>query len=296
MLSPWLLALVFTAAPVPKKGTRQAQVILQAKVTPNRPVAENLRAAATIYSSATLEEAKVFAVVDTLAELFEKGMLPLGERTGQALERWTVDEPLSADERQRLYSHVLGAGDATQSTNLDFDPLFSAYLASVSAHARKSDVRRLRYAGRKLALNLSNRTYGGATTVATRLAKHVDLALAILEDEALQKHYGASSSAGLVEAVAQKHLGTRLDAAAALTQARLGAQVLAGLSQVEPARDGADAEELAPPERRAPKAVRRLERLRGKAKPRPVSKHYAAVVSLCLTKDGHLIACESRDD
>ena len=59
-------------------------------------VRENLLATGAIYSAYLLEEARVFQVVDRIAELFVQGLLPLGRgaRSGRAttlLAQWQSD-------------------------------------------------------------------------------------------------------------------------------------------------------------------------------------------------------------
>ena len=98
-------------------------------------VRENLLATGAIYSAYLLEEARVFQVVDRIAELFVQGLLPLGRgRAADALRRyWLNGNRISERERRELYARVLGSpgGTAGVRPNREF-PRCGCALSTVS--------------------------------------------------------------------------------------------------------------------------------------------------------------------
>ena len=105
-------------------------------------VRENLLATGAMYSAYLLEEARVFQVVDRIAELFGQGLLPLGRgRAADALRRyWLNGDRISERERRELYARVLGSpsGAAGVRPNREFPALWLRFVDSVLAYARKN--------------------------------------------------------------------------------------------------------------------------------------------------------------
>ena len=67
---------------------------------PDIIVADNIRAAQTLYTSAMLEEVELFSVVDRLVEQFSNGQLPLGRgNAGKRLYQYWKHASLRLNER-----------------------------------------------------------------------------------------------------------------------------------------------------------------------------------------------------
>ena len=105
-------------------------------------VRENVLATGAIYSAYLLEEARVFQVLDRIAELFGQGLLPLGPgRAANALRRyWRSGNRISERERRELYARVIGSpgGVAGVRPNGEFPALWLRFVDSVSAYARQN--------------------------------------------------------------------------------------------------------------------------------------------------------------
>ena len=108
-------------------------------------VADNIRAMEPIYFAAMLEEIRAFQVVDRLVELFQKGLLPIGQ--GRAANRlfkyWKAAQfRISETERSNLYARVLGfpGGDDNGSANREFKDLWLRFVSEVSSFARQHSV------------------------------------------------------------------------------------------------------------------------------------------------------------
>jgi ATPase family associated with various cellular activities (AAA) len=187
-------------------------------------VRENLVAMGAIYSAYLLEEARVFQVVDRIAELFGQGLLPLGQgRTANALRRyWRSGNRTSELERRELYARVLGSpgGAAGVRPNHEFPALWLRFVDSVLAYARKNKASGLvqppstnnagvRRAARDLAANASAHGGGVARTAARRLVAQARQLFEILNDRELQKAFGARDAWQVIERVSRDLGGAR---------------------------------------------------------------------------------------
>ena len=314
MRAPLLLAcLAFAATSVspvraaPNMGTKVV-------ATPAKAKASNLKAAATLYRVATLEEMKLVAVTDRIVQLSMSGKLPIGGSTDEAIYEYVEgsSSKLDTSTRRRIYGHVLGRGKkaAGLEPNKSFAGLLTRFAGSVAAYERqvklaggnaaKVSGKQVREAARDLALNLSNHAYGAPSGAAPLLQKKADLALEILSAPAVQKKYGADTPDEVIERVA-KELGTTVDAAKLRKQADAGALVidwLAGVSNVNPTWGGSDAEDLDVADSRVPRAVRDLPRLpRAKHAPTAKPSEVTKVVAACFDEKLKLVPCkvESKD-
>ena len=175
-------------------------------------VRENVLATGAIYSAYLLEEARVFQVVDRIAELFAQGLLPLGRgRAAEALRSyWRGGDRIPERERRELYARVLG----------DFPALWLRFVDSVLAYARKSQASGLvrppsannagvRRAARDLAANASLHGTGGAGIAARRLVAQARQVFEILNDRQLQDAFGARDAWQVIERVSRDFGGAR---------------------------------------------------------------------------------------
>ena len=277
--------------------------------TPTKAHAENLKAAATIYRVATLEEMKLFAVTDRVVELSMSGKLPIGGAADEAIYEYLKgsSSKLDTSTRRRIYGHVLGRGKkaAGLEPNRSFAGLMTRFAGSVAAYERqvklaggnaaKVSTEQVHEAARDLALNLSNHAYGAPVVAAPLLQAKADLAIEILSAPAVLKKYGAKTPWEVVERVA-KELGKTVDASKLRKHADAGAQVigwLADVSNVDPAWGGSSAEDLDLADSRVPGAVRDLPRT-PKAKHAPTAKpsEVTKVVAACFDDEKKLVPCK----
>ena len=104
-------------------------------------VADNLQAVQAIYFAFQLEQMRVFQVVERVVELFEQGLLPIGQgAAADALRRYrAAGGGLTAQDRAQLYAHVLGAREGQAAgiePHREFKALWLRFIASVSMLAR----------------------------------------------------------------------------------------------------------------------------------------------------------------
>jgi len=203
-------------------------------------VRENVLATGAIYFAYLLEEARVFQVVDRIAELFGQGLLPLGRgRAGEALERyWRNGNRISESERRELYARVLGlpGGAPGVRPNRKFPALWLRFVDSVLAYARKNKASGLvqppsaknagvRRAARDLAANASAHGGGAAGAAARRLVSQAKQLFEILNDREVQEAFGARDAWQVIERVS-RDLGGARNVARYRKQAEAARQIL----------------------------------------------------------------------
>jgi hypothetical protein len=292
------------------KPSSQLVTIEKVTVTPAAIVEANVRAATTLYVAAMLEEMKLFAVADRVAEQFAKGMIPIGRSDAtDPIQKWYEQrgERLTAAERARIYGHVLGssaAGSGAQlaQPNQEFAPLWARFIDAVSEYERKTALdpsgkatalsrEQVRKAGRDLALNLSNRSYGAVLYVAARLARQIQDAVKVLSSEALLDHYGVAGVWELVDAVAKQELGGAPDVQRLRGQAETAARLLDWLARSNKALQGDGAALPALP---AGDAKKWSEVAASKWKSKPAAAGTTAKVAvLCLDAKKKLVPCKA---
>jgi hypothetical protein len=288
---------ISTPKPQPQAAVEIKELNIKVVVKSDKVVPDNLEAAATLYRAATLEEMKLFEVTDRIAERAQKGLLPVGKATKQRVAQY-VEETNELDEssRRRMYGHVLGGttNDEGSDLNEDFEPLL-ARLVRTAGSPQPPQAKALHRQARRLAMNLSNRTYGAPVASAASLARQIELARLILSDARIRKAYGADSPWQVVERVSEKELGVAVNTSEYRSRAEAGATIIAWLGKLSAplsTRGGADkvAEELA--RSKVPASARSLRRTpTPKHRPRAASKHYAKVSALCFDAKHNLVPC-----
>jgi hypothetical protein len=206
-------------------------------------VAENIRATGPIYTSAMLEELKVFQVTDKLVAAFQNGLLPVKKSVARRLYQYWREsaQRLTEQERKSLYRRVLGlpGGDPDVVPNQEFGGLWIRFLSSVSelARQRTTDLgpqatteQKTRAAGRDLAQNLSLYGYGAAFFAATELRNQIDQIVQLLSDREIQQVYGARDMWQVVDRVANLNLGGAANSTRYRTRASSGAAIIAWLA------------------------------------------------------------------
>lgn len=190
---------------------------------------DNLRVVGLTYSLALLEKAMVLPVADRLATMFMNGQMPFGhDAAGKALDAyyWDSEDRLNLAQRHSQYSRMLGmpGGEVSKEVapNKDFEQLFLRFIASLSEFTRQREVDRMfttrtsvlsttgeqvRKCAFELAKNASLYGWGAGFYVATRINKHLERAIAILNQPQVLKTYAASNHWQVVERVAQQDFG-----------------------------------------------------------------------------------------
>ena len=223
--------------------------------------ADNIRVSGLIYASAMLEETKIFQVVDQLADLFQQGLLPIGDSDhARYLHRYrqTRETRLSDAERRAFYARTLGmpsgdtAVDAAVTSNRDFEELFVRFLAAVSSfvHQGHPEIRpnasvppavsadQLRCAARDLAINLSLHGFGISFYVANELRQQIQDIAALLSSAEIRAAFGARDMWQVVDQVAGQYLAGARNTLRYRTLATAGAIVIAWLGEHTAALSG----------------------------------------------------------
>lgn len=212
---------------------------------------DNLDAMQALYFSSTLEDLKLFLVMDKIVELFHQGMLPLGKGSAgnQLYGYWKKsNDRLTEVERRNLYSRAFGfpGGDASTGTpNREFLDLWYRFVSGVSEYNRQSMVEQLlrdrsplvvnaeqvRKSGRDLAANLSLYGYGVAYFAATELQTQIKEILKVLGDDEMRSAYGARDVWQVVDQVATLELGGARNGVRQRTMATAGATIIRWLAR-----------------------------------------------------------------
>ena len=193
----------------------------------------DIRSVSVIYFAAQLERMRLFDTVDRIVEQFMNGQLPVGAGpAGQALDRyyWARVDRMTAADRRRLYTRILGEPGGDAQPNSEFGNLWMRFVGAVAEFSRQQTVERLMEAvgesGRDLATNASTHGYGYTYFAARRLTQDIASALAILKRPEIQKAYGASSAYQVIERVASLELGAASDVTRYRTRAETGKRIL----------------------------------------------------------------------
>jgi hypothetical protein len=213
-------------------------------------ISDNLHAMQAIYFTASLEEVRIFEVVEKLVELFQLGMLPVGKGTaGDYLYNYwkRSADRISEVERRNIYARSFGypGGDPSQGNpNRDFNDLWLRFISSVSSYVRQLKVddllrsnvpvsvsqEQVRKSGRDLAANLSLHGYGIAYFVATELQSSIREFITLLSDPEIKSAYGARDMWQVIEQVSTLELGGARNSVRYRTMATSGAVIIRWLA------------------------------------------------------------------
>jgi hypothetical protein len=212
-------------------------------------VPDNVRLMGPMICAAMFDELKAFEVVDKLVELFQQGMLTIGNGVaGKALYKYWKDAPnrMSDAERRNFYAMTMGVpgGDAGGSANSEFNDLWLRFVSSVSSFIRQNEVDRLlratlpspishqqvRKAARDLAVNLSLHGYGMAYYAALDLQAQIKFMIGLLGDKEVMANYGARDMWQVVDQVATLELGGAKTSSRYRTLATCGTIITAWLA------------------------------------------------------------------
>lgn len=212
-------------------------------------VPDNVRLMGPMICAAMFDELKAFEVVDKLVELFQQGMLTIGNGVaGKALYKYWKDAPnrMSDAERRNFYAMTMGVpgGDAGGTANSEFNDLWLRFVSSVSSFIRQNEVDRLlraslpspishqqvRKAARDLAVNLSLHGYGMAYYAALDLQAQIKFMIGLLGDKEVMANYGARDMWQVVDQVATLELGGAKTSSRYRTLATCGTIITAWLA------------------------------------------------------------------
>jgi hypothetical protein len=212
-------------------------------------VPDNIRLMGPMICAAMFDELKAFEVVDKLVELFQQGMLTIGNGTaGVMLYKYWKDAPnrMSEAERKNFYAMTMGVpgGETTANANREFNDLWLRFVSSVSAFVRQYEVDKLlranlpapinhqqvRKAARDLAVNLSLHGYGMAYHAALDLQGQIKFMVNLLGDPEIKANYGARDMWQVVDQVATLELGGAKTSSRYRTLATCGAIITAWLA------------------------------------------------------------------
>jgi len=191
--------------------------------------ADTIRVTGLSYALALQERTLVFKVTDRVTELFMNGLLPFGhDAAGKALDDyyWDAEDRLTESQRRSHYSRLLGmpGGEVSKevSPNKNFEQLFLRFISSVSEFTRQREVDRMfttrtpqlsmtgeqvRKNAFEVAKNASLYGWGGGFFIATRVNRHLQRSIDILNQPQVLKAYAASNHWQVIERVAQQDFG-----------------------------------------------------------------------------------------
>ncbi|MFV8750688.1 hypothetical protein ACNOYE_09060 [Nannocystaceae bacterium ST9] len=196
-------------------------------------VAENLLVLAELYAAAQLEQAKVIAVLDTIAGQFMAASVTIQPgQASEALYHWLKDSSNRISEVERRSHYLLafgfaGGGVTGVAANDEFAELWMTFVTAV---AQRAEPVVIAAKGRALARNLSQHGYGRVRMVAIEVRQIVQTVMTTLDLAEIQAAYAASDRWTLIARVIQLWLGGSVDLARARTLATTGSSVIRWLA------------------------------------------------------------------
>jgi hypothetical protein len=213
-------------------------------------VPDNVQLMGPMICSAMFDELKVFEVVEKLVELFQQGMLTIGNGpAGKLMYKYWKDAPnrMSDSERRNFYAMTMGipGGQQTGMINREFNDLWLRFVSSVASFVRQNEVDKLlraslpspishqqiRKAARDLAVNLSLHGYGMAFHAALDLQAQIKFMVNLLGDKEVMGNYGARDMWQVVDQVATLELGGAKSSSRYRTLATCGVIITAWLAK-----------------------------------------------------------------
>lgn len=213
------------------------------EATPADIVPDNVRALGVIYYAAMLEELKLFAVADKVAERFLQGAIAISRGpAGDALYDYVRGQPQrpTAAERSEFYVRAFGFGQATggQPSNREFNDLWLRFVVAIARRAHPSpppdssavSAQQAHRVARDLAVNLSLHGTGYAHFAAVELDKLVHTITSMLSLGDVVAAYGVRDRWQLVERVSNQYLGGAVSSVRQRTRAQSGAKIIQWLA------------------------------------------------------------------
>lgn len=211
-------------------------------------VAANVVAVAGLYRSAMLEEMKLFAVADKVAEHFTIGMIPISRGpAGDRLFTWIREAPnrFSEMERRSIYGRVLGLAQGNAGNllpNREFSDLWIRFLSIVSVFNREvvttmpksATAEQALKSARDLAVNLSLHGFGVAHFAAVETQQILQQVLDMLQQAEILAAYGTSDYLQLVDRLSGMYLGGSVNTVRYRTMAQAGFNIMRFLADHAP--------------------------------------------------------------
>jgi hypothetical protein len=211
-------------------------------------VAANVLAVAGLYRAAMLEEMKLFAVADKVAEHFSIGMIPISRGpAGDRLFTWIREAPnrFSEMERRGIYGRVLGLAQGNAQNllpNREFSDLWIRFLSIVSVLSRENNIQVPRSAtaeqalksARDLAVNLSLHGFGVAHFAAVETQQLLQQVLDMLQQSEILSAYGTSDYLQLTDRLSGMYLGGSVNTVRYRTMAQSGFNIMRWLADHAP--------------------------------------------------------------
>jgi hypothetical protein len=205
-------------------------------------------AVAGLYRAAMLEEMKLFAVADKVAEHFTIGMIPISRGpAGDRLFTWIREAPnrFSEVERRAIYGRVLGLAQGNAQNllpNREFSDLWIRFLSIVSVLSREVGIQIPRSAtgeqalkaARDLAVNLSLHGYGVAHFAAVETQQLLQQVLDMLQQAEILSAYGTSDYLQLTDRLSGMYLGGSVNTVRYRTMAQSGFNIMRWLADHAP--------------------------------------------------------------
>lgn len=211
-------------------------------------VADNVLAVAALYRAAMLEEMKLFAVAEKVAEHFQIGMIPLSRGpAGDRVYNWIREAPnrFTELERRGVYGRVLGLAQGNAGNlvpNREFSDLWIRFLSTVSILSREKDsltprattAEQALKAGRDLAVNLSLHGYGVAHFAAVETQSIIEQVKEMLQQAEVLAAYGVGDFLQLVDRISGMYLGGSVNTVRYRTMAQSGFAIMRFLAEKAP--------------------------------------------------------------
>jgi hypothetical protein len=211
-------------------------------------VAANVIAVAGLYRAAMLEEMKLFAVADKVAEHFTIGMIPISRGpAGDRLFTWIRGAPdrFTEVERRSIYGRVLGLAQGNAQNllpNREFSDLWIRFLSIVSVLNREvvttmpksATAEQALKSARDLAVNLSLHGFGVAHFAAVETQQILQQVLDMLQQAEILSAYGTSDYLQLVDRLSGMYLGGSVNTVRYRTMAQAGFNIMRFLAEHAP--------------------------------------------------------------
>ena len=210
---------------------------------------DNVLAVSAIYFAAQLEELKLIAVAEKVAEQFMQQQVPISRGIGgEAIFRFIKDAPnrLTEAERKGLYARTFGFAQGAidePMPNREFADQWIRFLSAVSVLNREVQATGVRKSltaeqafknARDLAVNLSLHGYGVAHFAAVELQDLVTTVIKMLGYPEVLAAYGVNDIWQLVERVSGLYLGGSANGVRQRTLAQSGARIIQWLAKKQP--------------------------------------------------------------
>ncbi len=211
-------------------------------------IADNVLAVAGLYRTAMLEEMKLFAVAEKVAEHFSIGMIPLSRGpAGDKVYNWIREAPnrYTEVERRGVYGRALGLAQGPAGgvvLNREFSDLWLRFCSIVSVLSREQNSQMPRgtsfeqalKSGRDLAVNLSLHGYGVAHFAAVETQALVQQVLDMLQQSEVLSAYGVRDYLQLVDRLSSMYLGGSINTVRYRTMAQTGFAIMRWLADRAP--------------------------------------------------------------